>query len=371
MKVILLARSLGIGGAERQLVLTAKGLHDHGIDVKVMIFYTGGELDNEIINHGIPLIDLKKRSRWDILIFIFRYFRIVFQEKPSIIYSYLNIPNILNSILKPFFRDIKIVWGVRSSDMDLSRYDWLSRAGFRLECLLSVLPDLVISNSFAGKKYYINQGFPSEGIAVIPNGMDSQKFKFDQHARERFRQEWNVGNDLLIGIIARLDPMKGHETFLKAADIFLKYQPNSKFLIVGSGPLKYKDHLLDISRKLGIDSRIIWTGSRNNVSEIYSALDIACSTSLFGEGFSNSVAEAMLSEVPCLVTDVGDSGLIVANSQWVSPPDDEERLCENLKLLSLELNDETKKNVRESIEKRFSEKIMITKTIEALQKITK
>ncbi len=95
-------------------------------------------------------------------------------------------------------------------------------------------------------------------------------------------------------------------------------KPNTKFLIVGSGGKTFELQLKSFSRTLGMEESMIWIPSQKDLLGIYNCLDICVSASI-GEGFSNVIAEAMACEVPCIVTDVGDSALIVGESGMIVP----------------------------------------------------
>lgn len=327
MKILFLVRSLGIGGAERQLVILAKGLHQQGHEVSVAVFYTNGPLEKELHEIGIPIFNLHKSGRWDVLPFFMRLVGIVGKWKPQTIYGFLGTPNILTVSLKPLFPRIRMVWGVRASNMDLDRYDWLSRASYRVESWLSRFADRIICNSRAGLGYAAAHGFPRKKMTVIPNGIDIERFHPDTAARERVRNEWGAaGNEILIGLAARLDPMKDHPSFLRAVEMLARERPGVRFVCVGDGPESYKAELHRLATDLGLDEKLIWAGARSDMPAVYSALDIAISSS-YGEGFSNTIAEAMACGVPCVVTDVGDSARIVGDSGSVVPPRDHNALA--------------------------------------------
>ena len=108
-------------------------------------------------------------------------------------------------------------------------------------------------------------------------------------------------------------------TFLRAAAGYLQKQPDVQFVCVGQGAVAYQGHLRDLAKTLGIESRVIWTGARTDMTDIYNAFDIATSSSAFGEGFSNAIGEAMACAIPVVATDVGDSRRIVGDSGEIVP----------------------------------------------------
>jgi glycosyltransferase involved in cell wall biosynthesis len=330
MKVVLLIRSLGIGGAERQVVELARGLSALGVIVRVISFYPGGALRAKIEEAGIPIADLGKRGRWDVFPFLLRLAKTLRRERPDVLYSLLPVANIVAAALKRVVPSMRVVWGVRASNVDLSRYDSVSRASSALEAALSRFADCIVANSEAGRRHYVQKGFPCDRMRVIGNGIDCEYYRFDQEGRARLRAQWSIADDeLLIGMSARLDPMKGHETFLHAAAICMRFRHGIRFACVGDGPAPYRKRLYDVSRKLEPNGSVIWAGSRDDMPAVYSAFDILCSASS-GEGFSNAIAEAMACERVCVVTDVGDSALIVGETGIVVPPSNPSALAQGI-----------------------------------------
>jgi len=366
VKIILLCRSLDIGGTERQLVILAKGLQQRGHEVSVMVFYANGALEKELHESGVTIVDLHKSGRWDVLPFFVRTVRAVWKLKPRVIYGFLGTPNILTAFLKPIFPRARVVWGVRASNVDLDRYDWLSRLSYRIECGLSRFADLVICNSHAGLEYAAAHGFPRARMTVIPNGIDTERFKPDEAARERIRAEWGVaGNEILIGLVARLDPVKDHPTFFRAAAMLAQERPDVRFVCVGDGSELYKNKLYYQASELGLDGRLIWAGTRYDIPAVYNALDIAVSAS-YSEGFSNAIVEAMVCGVPCVVTDVGDSALIVGSTGEIVSPADSDALYEGFTLMLRRLEPKVRDAARVSIVTHYSNETLVNDTVRAL-----
>ena len=327
--ILLLTRCLDIGGAERQLVLLANGLHRCGIRVQVVTFYPGGALREELLHTGILVTDLGKKSRWDVLSFLRRAVALVRRENPTVLYCFLPVANIIGILVKPFAPRMRVLWGIRAGNMDLSRYDRLWRSVAWLEAKLGRWADLIVCNSQAGRQHHLRCGFPANRMVVVPNGIDTARFCFDLHGRRRLRHEWGVAeHEVLIGLAARLDPMKDHHTFLEAAARLAGRWPKARFVCVGSGPADYRAALVKRTIALGLADRMVWAEARQDMSAVYSACDIASSSSAYGEGFSNTIAEAMSCERICVVTDVGDSALIVGETGRVVPANDPLALAE-------------------------------------------
>ena len=321
--ILFLTRSLDRGGAERQLVVLAKGLAGRGHAVSVAVFFGGGVYEAELARAGVRVINIGKQGRWDVLPFLNRLVRLLRKERPAVLHSYLGVPNILAAALKPLLPGTRIIWGVRASNVDLSRYDWLSRLAYTLERRLARFADCIIANSNAGKCHAVANGFPEGKMVVIPNGIDTEYFRFDPEGRRQVRLAWGVGEDeILVGLAARLDPMKDHPVFLEAASRIARERRDVRFVCVGGGPADYAEALKQHAAALGLTNQLIWVGARDDMPAVYSALDIASSSSSYGEGFSNTIAEAMACGVPCVVTDVGDSALIVGDAGSVVPPGD-------------------------------------------------
>lgn len=328
VKLVLLTRSLEIGGAERQLVALARGLDRKVFDVTVLCLYGGGVLRNDLVDAGIELISLEKRSRWDLFRFGPRLLSILRKLQPDILYSYMTIQNLLAVLLKPALPTTRIVWGVRSSNLNDGQFDWFARSSERLQASLSRFANLIIFNSWKGRDDYLSGGLSKSQSVVIPNGIDTTRFAPDREKGLQLRAAWGIpAASFLIGIVARLDPMKGHQTFLEAASIFSRTSPEARFVVVGDGPVDYGRALHSLADRLGLTDKIVWTGFLNDMRSAYNALDICCSSSAYGEGTSNSIAEAMACGVPCVATDVGDSRLIVGNTGIVVPPRNPEALA--------------------------------------------
>lgn len=365
MRVFLLTRALDVGGAERQLVLLAKGLHSRGHVVEVGVFYAGGALTAELEEGGIEIVDLRKSGRWDVVPFLRRVIRELRRRRPDIVYGFLGSGNVIATAARSFIPKTCLVWSVRASNMDLGRYDWLARLWYKVECGLSRFADLIIANSSAGADFAIRNGFPSDKLVVVHNGIDTARFRPDASLRAAQRKAFGLSDDqIAIGMLARLDPMKGHEVFLQAARAVATERSDIRFFCIGEGP--ELSRLKQIAKDLGLTDWVAFTGSQDPVSAL-NGLDIACSCSLFGEGFSNAIAEAMACGLPCVVTDVGDSGMIVGQLGSVVPPGSAAALASSIEQAIARHGEHDQRVPRERVVGTFSVDAMVDATLSAFE----
>ncbi|MBL8980422.1 MAG: glycosyltransferase, partial [Gemmatimonadetes bacterium] len=234
LSIVFLIRSLDIGGAQRQLVTLARGLHRRGHAVLVVTFYDGGPLVEELRQEGVPLAALGKRSRWDLAGPLWRAARCIRRVRPDVVHGYLADANIFATVLARLAPPARAVWGVRASGLDLGRYPWGVRTLFRLSAFAARSADLIIGNSESGRADHVAAGYPAGRFTVIPNGIDTMVFRPDTTARAAARQAFGLAPDArVIGLVGRIDPMKGHAVFVDAAALLAAERGDVQFLCVG------------------------------------------------------------------------------------------------------------------------------------------
>ena len=328
MRILFLARSLEVGGAERQLSALATGLKRRGHEVEVALFYAGGALEAGARAAGVPVVTLDKRSRWDLARFTARTLREIRRFRPDVVHGYLVAPNLLAVAVRPLVPGARIVWGLRASDMDWSRYGRLQEASFAASRVAARFADLLIVNSEAGARYHAQQGFPVSTLRVVHNGIDLETWRPDRERGLAARTRWGFGPaDRVFGIAARLDPMKDHVTFLEAAVRVAVADGAARFVAIGGGLEPYASELKRHPAATRLAGRLVWAGETADMLSAYNALDALVLASAFGEGFPNAVAEAMACGVPCAVTDVGDAALVVGDEGIVVPAKDHAALA--------------------------------------------
>jgi glycosyltransferase involved in cell wall biosynthesis len=329
MRILLFIRSLDVGGSQRQLAMLAAGLARRGHGVTVALLYSGHPTEATLERAGVRIVRLNKRSRWDVAGPVARLWRLFLAERADAIYSFLPMQTTLAALLLPPWSRTRLVFGVRSAAMELDKYDALSALSYRLETLLSRRADLVITNARAARADAIARGLPADRIAVIANGIDTEMMRPDLAAGRALRATWRIAEDeFVIGMVARVDPMKDHANFITAAAAFLRRQPDARFICIGDGPPAYRRQLEALAQSRGLGRRILWAGEVSELRAVYNAFDIATLASAFGEGFPNAVGEAMACGVPVVATDVGDVGAVIGDCGEVVPPRQPDRLSE-------------------------------------------
>jgi len=359
LKVVLSIRSLNIGGAERQFIELLKNIDKKKFDVYVVTMY-GGVQENEIKNiKGIKYFNLQKSGRYD-LKFYFKYKALLKEIFPDVIYSFLGEMNLFSYWCKP--KKTNLIWGFRASNMDFKQYGKVSEFLFYLQKIYSKKIDKIISNSYASIDFHKKNGFLMDRAVVVHNGIDINRFKRDDKIRSEMRKKYNIKDDeIVLGIVARLDYMKGYIYLAKALKGILKNK-KIKFISVGGGNETILKECKEILKDF--ENQVFFVGMQKETEKFYNMFDIYISSSIFGEGFSNSIAEAMACELPCVVTDVGDSKIILGELGEIVKQKNEKELIKGIKNM---LNKDYK-NLGKLSRKRVVENFSIEKMVKKTEK---
>ncbi|HAT41967.1 MAG TPA: glycosyltransferase [Rheinheimera sp.] len=172
---------------------------------------------------------------------------------------------------------------------------------------------------------------PKFKVKVVYNGI--QPLHPDTTHVSALRQELNIEpHHLVLGTVARLDPVKNQSMMLRAfANVVAEY-PDARLIIVGDGPSRQQ--LEALAKELAIHHRIVFTGFRTNVADYLALIQIYLLSS-HTEGTSMTLLEAMHLGLPCVATAVGGNPEIVLHGQTglLSPDDDAETFARCIKRL--------------------------------------
>lgn len=335
--------SLDVGGAETMLAQLVSRDSAGSISHRVVSLKRGGALRAGLDEKGIPVRGLDVRGNVGALGGLLRLAGLIKTTRPAVVHSWLYHADLLATLalaLSGRRKATRLVWGIRCSDMDVRRYARSTRYTLKLLRFLSSRTDLVLCNSEAGRAAHERLGYRPPRWRVVPNGLDLERFRPLSDERAAIRADLGLSDEnFVVGMCARVDPMKDHENFVKASAIFAEAAPEARFVLIGAGtdePGAALDRAIAAS---GIGSRFVRLGPRRDICRLHAVLDIATLSSAFGEGFPNVLAEAMACGVPCVTTDVGDSAAIVGDSGLVVPPRNPAKLAAAWERLRSEGND--------------------------------
>lgn len=318
MRIVFVASGLGQGGAERQLVQLAGGLADSGHEVHLLAT-RGGPYRQIALERGIHVAVVERKGVLGGVRSKLALARLVAQIDPQIVHPYLTSTNTWLTLCRPFLGKRWLVWGVRDSGTDPSLYGQRACLVFKLARLASRRADLIVANSLAGARNYAAVGYPADRIVVIPNGIDTDTFCPSATARDRTRAEWCVGpSDCVVGMLARFDPVKGHDDFVAAAQIVQRSMPSATFVIAGDHSAYQRCQLEFRAHAAGVI--LVVLPEQVRPQDFLNGIDVFVMPSQLAEGFPNVVGEALACGCTVVTTDVGDSRLLVEGRGLVVPP---------------------------------------------------
>ena len=250
---------------------------------------------------------------------LLRLRRIFKETQPAAVLGWMY-HGMLMSTLGSLTGKIPVLWNVRQTLYDIRKEKLGSALTIRACRQLSRHPAGIIYNSQTSRSQHEAFGFNAAKSTVIPNGFDTSVFRPMQEARVTVRQSLGLPSDaVLIGLYGRFHPQKDHGTFIHAAGMLAKEQPQAYFLMAGSGITPQNTVLTGMVAAAGITDRTILLGDRRDMPELTAALDIAVSASSHIEAFPNVIGEAMSSGVPCVATDIGDNSWIIGDAGRIVP----------------------------------------------------
>jgi glycosyltransferase involved in cell wall biosynthesis len=319
-RLLFVITGLMTGGAEMMLLKLCSRLDASRFAPAVVSLSDKGTMGPRIEALGVPVHALGLRAGVPSPASAWRLRELISSLSPDLVQGWMYHGNVAASLLggrRP------VVWGIRQSLYGLATERRLTRWVIRASALLSSRPTAILYNSRTSAGQHESFGFDASLTQVIPNGFDTDMLRPDAAVRTLVRRELGVGDTtLLIGMVGRYHPMKDHGAFLRAASLLSKELPDARFVLAGNRVDAANRELVAMAEEAGVRERVFLLGERADVARLYPALDIASSTSAWGEGFANVIGEAMSCGVPCVVTDVGDSAWIVGATGRVVPARD-------------------------------------------------
>lgn len=282
----------------------------------VISLTTLGELAPRIAALGIPVDAMGMKPGLPSPIGFFRLVRLLKRLKPDVVHTWMYHADLLGGLAARLAGVSAVGWCIRNSNLDKDKTKFSTRVVVGLCATISKwAPSRILSCSEKARQVHVACGYLAEKMLVVPNGFDLSKFRPDLDARFRVRAELGITDQTpLVGLIARFDPQKNHAGFFEAAGVLHRQMPQVHFVLAGHGIDVSNAALMQVITQEGLLNNTHVLGLRNDIPALMAALDVLASSSSYGEAFPNVLGEAMACEVPCAVTDVGDSAYIVGDT---------------------------------------------------------
>lgn len=187
-----------------------------------------------------------------------------------------------------------------------STADWGEKKKTLLKYLLRPFAKVFATEYFAcgekaGRWMYGNHSFESGKVHVMTNAIDTGKFSFDPAARRRLREELSIRQDaFVVGHVGRFTCAKNHEFLLRIFQEVLLQREDAQLLLVGEG--ERMEYIRAEAQKFGLADKVCFTGSRADVNELYSVMDVFCLPSFY-EGFGVVALESQANGLKCVLSD--------------------------------------------------------------------
>ncbi len=359
LRVTHIITGLAMGGAEMMLYKLLAAL-DERCESHVISLTQGGPVAEKIIALGVPVCFLGMRPGAPDLLLALRLAKWLRREKPQVVQTWMYHSDLLGGLAAWLTGNLPLAWGLHNTTLDPKQAKKSTRITVRLNALLSSwLPDRIVCCSESTRLLHAGLGYRLEKMQVIPNGFDLGQFQPDAGARGWLREQLGLALETsLIGHVGRFDPQKDYPNLLAAAQNMKAIRSDVHYVLCGQGIDPQNEKLTGWVQAYGLENVIHLLGRRDDIAHIMAGLDLFTLTSSYGEAFPNVIGEAMACEIPCVVTDVGDSGRMVADTGMTVPPGDPRALAQGWQAL-LMLPDEQRRELGRAARQRVQAEFTI------------
>lgn len=350
-KIVHIITGLNMGGAERMLYNVVTTSNNSKYEHTVISMMDMGYYGHQLKERNIQVFCLNMTRGVPRYSSIFEARRIC--KDADIIQTWMYHADLFGTLVKILLPGKKLIWGIRLSDVDPNRDTKSTIRAAAINSRLSWIPQAIVCNSISGIENHVRLGYKRDRIKYVPNGIDTDiYYKRENKASEK---------PLVLCTVGRWNIQKGYAYLIAALGKVKSKRNDFKLLMCGNQLSEDNEALVKLINDAGIFENVRLLGPCSEVYNILSKADIFVLPSL-GEGFSNALGEAMACELPCIVTDVGDSAEVLGDSGWVVPPRDSDALAAII-INSLEADIELLREMGVAARKRIVEQFSIIRSV--------
>ncbi len=311
-KILHFITGLELGGGAETMLLQLLPSMQEKLENRVCVVKGYGEIGRKLEEKEIKVYYLNFKNFFDLPKIILNYRKILRDFKPDIQVNYLIHADIFGRIFGKIFGVSKIIPYIRNIHKNKKLLLFLDK-------LTLPLANFILTNSTAAQKYYIEKLEAKEDkIKCIPNAIDLSKFENIMVDRDRKLEEifsnqivpTDVGT--IVATIARMEKQKDILTLIKAFSRLSKKYPKTHLLLVGHG--KEKEEMINLTKELELEKRVVFLEKRKDIAEILKITDIFVLSSL-NEGMSNALLEAMASQKLIITSDIPENKELIEDKE--------------------------------------------------------
>jgi glycosyltransferase involved in cell wall biosynthesis len=324
VKILLLSTSMGMGGADQQLLSAALGLRARGHEVRIVSLTPLGEMGARAHAAGLHTESLGMRRGIPDPRGLVRLVRLVRAWRPTVLHSHMLHANLMARAVRPFAGIPAVV----STIHNIYEGGRLRMLGYRLTN--GLVDHMTIISQAAADRFVRDRIVPRALLEVVPNGVDTGRYRsVPVGTRDRLRQGLGLGREFAWLAVGRFEAAKDHPTMLRAFARVLGEWPDAVLLLVGRGSLKTETEAL--AATLGLNGRVRFVGTREDVPEFMTVADGYVMSSAW-EGMPMVLLEAGAAGLPIVATRVGGNQEVVQEgvTGLLVPPSDPQALADGM-----------------------------------------
>jgi glycosyltransferase involved in cell wall biosynthesis len=265
---------------------------------------------------GVPVTVIGLARRTPSPLRLVRLAAAVRRSRPDVVQTWMPAADLLGGIAARLTTRAPVVWNLRNSELDPARSHRVTRAVTRLNGRLSrLVPTRIVAVAGKAADAHAELGHDRHRMVVIHNGFATGKHLERADARTRLGLS---PASFVVSRLGRYHPDKDHASLLAAWQEVASRRPEAVLALAGQDMDASNIELREMIRARGLEASTVLLGRLDDPTAIYAASDITVSNSL-AEGLPNVVGEAMAHAIPAVVTDAGDSAVLVGDSGRVVP----------------------------------------------------